>query len=198
MVDYLGQGSQASGTSNQNGTINTTSSGATNSTTVANTTGSGSSQAAAANTYSPQQQAAQNAALQAGTNYLQTGNLPGTFGAPPQVTQAYVDNWKQNVAPQLAAQYGAGSPALGSSLALGLEQLQAQVYQNQSANFSGALGQVSNAAFNALGQTQNSQQQQQENGTTNTRSMFWQNQDQTINMANAATNIGATAPNYNK
>lgn len=193
---YMGQGSMSNGTSTQNGTINTTSAGATNSTTIANTTGQGQTQGTQNNTYQPWQSGLQQQVGQAAGNFLQTGNLPGTFGTPQVVTDAYISNWKQNVAPMLAAQYGAGSPALGSSLALGLQQLQAQVYQNQSNNFSNALSSAGNTAFTATGNTSNSNQSQSENAKSNTTSAWWQNQDQTINMANAASNTGLSKPQF--
>lgn len=157
----------------------------TSSTGAANATGTSAQQ----NTYQPWQTGLQAQAGQAAGNFLQTGNLPGTFGAPPQVTQAYIDNFNRSVAPQLAAQYGAGSPAIGSQLALGLEQLQAQVYQNQSANFSNALNTAGGLAFQSVGQTGQQNQAQTENQKSNTN---WQSTENTVsNLRAAASNTSS-------
>lgn len=75
----------------------------------------------------------------------------------PQSDQAYTDSYNRMVAPQLAAQGGAGSPAIGSNLALGLEQLNAQlapqIYSTQAGVFSNTLGTAENAAYTPTGAT---------------------------------------------
>lgn len=119
-----------------------------------NTSGTGSSAAAGQNTFTPQQQGLQGNVLESAQNFLQTGNLPGTFAAPQQVFDAYKSNYNQTVAPMIAASGGAGSPALASNLALGLEQLASNLYQSQSANFGNALATAGGLAFNPTGYTQ--------------------------------------------
>lgn len=172
------------GSTNETLTQNTSGLGNQNTTSTGAANASGTS--AQQNTYQPWQTGLQAQAGQAAGNFLQTGNLPGTFGAPPQVTQAYIDNFNRSVAPQLAAQYGAGSPAIGSQLALGLEQLQAQVYQNQSANFSNALNTAGGLGFQAIGQTGQQQQAQTQNQQSNSN---WQATENTVaNLQAAATN----------
>lgn len=126
-----------------------TASGSSNS----NTTGTGNSVGATDNTYSAQQQGLQGQAADAASNYLQTGNLPGTFGAPPQVFDAYNTYYQQYVAPQIAASGGAGSPALASNLALGLQQLASTTYQNQSNNFASALAGAAGIGYTPTGTT---------------------------------------------
>lgn len=75
----------------------------------------------------------------------------------PQNMQAYADYYNRYVAPQEAATGGAGSPAIASNLALGLEQLQAQlapqIYNTQAGVFSNALGTAENAAYTPTGAT---------------------------------------------
>ena len=132
---------------------------------------------AAQNTYTPAQQQLQQEAANAATQFLQTGNLPGTFADPPSVINAYMENFNQNIAPELAAQYGAGSPEIGSQMAIGLEQLQAQLYQTQSSNFNNALNTIGNQAYTPVGQTQ--QQASTGTSTSNTTGR-WQDIGTTV------------------
>lgn len=135
----------------------TSGSGSSSQTGSAATSGnySGTSQ----NIYTPGQQGLQN----------QVGGAAGTVlgGASdlsaessqiiPQSMQAYSDYYNRFVAPQAAASGGAGSPAIASNLALGLEQLQAQltpqIYSTQAGVFSNALGTAENAAYTPTGAT---------------------------------------------
>jgi hypothetical protein len=156
-------------TNTQTQTQASLSAGQTNSTTGANTQGTGN--VATANTYAPWQQALQQQAGGAVGSFIQSGNLPGTFGAPQQVFDAYSANYDRFVAPQIAAQGGAGAPAIASNKALGLQQLAGQVYQNQASNFSAGIGQAGNLGFSALG---NSSNQSQQNSTDTTANGNWQ------------------------
>ncbi len=145
------------------------SAGQTQSNTGANTQGTGN--VATANTYSPWQQQLQQQAGQAVGSFIQSGNLPGTFGAPQAVFDAYSANYDRFVAPQIAAQGGAGAPAIASNKALGLQQLAGQVYQNQAGNYAAGIGQAGNLAFAAQGNTSN---QSSQNSTDTTANGNWQ------------------------
>jgi hypothetical protein len=76
-----------------------------------------------------------------------SGNIPSSFTNPAAATNAYQSNFQSQVAPGLAAQYGAGSPVIGSQNALGLAQLQGQLYNTGVNNFLGALGGGTNYAL---------------------------------------------------
>jgi hypothetical protein len=178
---------------NQTGVTNTGQS----STGGVTTGGTGTTQQS--NVYQPWQQQLAQTAGNSASDYSQTGNLPGNFGAPPQVAQAYIDNWKQNTAPQLAVEYGAGSPQLGRSLMQGLEGLTSQTYQNQTQNYNNTLGQATTLAQTPTGQTSS----QAGNNTTsdwqnqalnsNQQTNWQQDQNQLIDAATAASNSGTSA-----
>jgi hypothetical protein len=74
------------------------------------------------------------------------GNIPNSFTNPAAATNAYNTNFQTQVAPQMAAQYGAGSPAIASQQALGLAQMQGNLYNQGVQNYMGALGQGANYA----------------------------------------------------
>jgi hypothetical protein len=78
---------------------------------------------------------------------LLSGNIPNSFTNPAAATNAYNTNFQTQVAPQMAAQFGAGSPAIASQQALGLAQLQGNLYNTGVQNYMGALGQGSNYAL---------------------------------------------------
>ncbi len=94
------------------------------------------------NVYQPwQQNLAQTAGTAAG-NYITSGAPPpGVTGADQALSQAYTDQYNQYVAPQIAAAQGPGSAALGSQLALGLEQLNANVYGTNLSAYENAIAQ---------------------------------------------------------
>jgi hypothetical protein len=142
------------------------------------------------NQYGAGQQALQQQLPGTLSNFLQTGNLPGTFAAPPQVLSAYQSNFNQMVAPQLAAQYGAGSPVLGSQETMGLQQLLSNLYQTQSNNFNNDLNTGANIAFNAIGSNANTQQAQQQAQTQNTNTTGNQNWQQLNSLSSSMNPIG--------
>jgi hypothetical protein len=196
---YAGQSSTT-----QNGDINTIGSGSNNATTNTQQGMTGSSTAAnngtgtSTNNYLPWQQALGAQAGQQSSDFLTTGQLPGTFGAPPQVTQAFTQAWQNGVEPQLSAQYGQGSPALGASLAHGLEQLDAQVYQNQSGDFANAIGAEGRLALNPVGVTSSTTNNSTATNSQNqnlhsVQNSDWQSlQDQISAMSSTASNSGGS------
>ncbi len=112
------------------------------------------------NVYQPWQQTlAQEAGTAAGDYVTSGAPPPGVTGADQTLTNAYVDSYNQNVAPQIAYAQGPGSPALGSNLALGLEQLNANVYgtnlaaYQSSINQAGTIGLTPEGVTGAQGQT---------------------------------------------
>jgi len=103
--------------------------------------------------YTPGQQALQGNLGSLYQNIL-AGQIPSSFTNPQAAINAYNTNFQQSVAPQLAAQYGAGSPQIGSQNALGLAQLQGNLYNTGVQNYLGALGQGTNYALGMpVGQT---------------------------------------------
>jgi hypothetical protein len=100
----------------------------------------------AQNTYSPGQQQLQGNLGNLWQSFL-SGNIPSSFTNPQAAINAYNTNFQTSVAPGMAAQYGAGSPAIGSANALGLAQLQGQLYNTGVNNFLGALGGGTNYAL---------------------------------------------------
>jgi hypothetical protein len=128
-----------------------------------------------ANTYGAGQQALQQQLPSVLSSFLQTGNLPGTFAAPQQVLNAYNSNFQQSVAPGLAAQYGAGSPEIGSQNTLGLQQLLSNLYQTQSGNLNNVLNTGANIGFTPIGQTGTGNTSNTANTTQNqTQNQSWQ------------------------
>ena len=106
------------------------------------------------NTYTPEQQAAQNALLSQLQGFLSGSSTAPTYmTAPPAAFQAYNDAFNQYTAPQIAAQYGAGSPQIGAQQTMGNEQLAANLYQGGISQYLSGLGQLGNAAYNAAGNT---------------------------------------------
>jgi hypothetical protein len=103
-----------------------------------------------------------------GGNLLQqimaTGQLPGNFGISDQAFDALNRSFQKNIAPGMAAQYGAGSPAISSQQAAMNEQLAASMSQQQWSNFNNLFDEVANFAFTPTGQS--TQQQRQDNVDT--------------------------------
>lgn len=98
------------------------------------------------NTFTPGQTGVQNNLGGLWQSFLQ-GNIPSSFTNPAAATNAYQSNFNTQVAPGLAAQYGAGSPVIGSQNALGLAQLQGNLYNTGVQNYAGALGGGTNYAL---------------------------------------------------
>jgi hypothetical protein len=129
--------------------MTTVSGGVTNNSGTSTSANTGSNQAV----YTPEQQAAQNQLLTQLTGFLSgTSGAPSSMTAPPQAFQAYNDAFNQYTAPGLAAQYGAGSPQIGSQQMMGNEQLAANLYQTGVSSYLSGLGQLGNAAYNSVGQ----------------------------------------------
>lgn len=98
------------------------------------------------NTFTPGQQQVQGDLGNLWQSFMQ-GNIPSSFTNPAAATNAYQSNFQSQVAPGLAAQYGAGSPVIGSQQALGLAQLQGNLYNTGVNNFLGAMGGGTNYAL---------------------------------------------------
>lgn len=107
---------------------------------------------------------------------LQSGQVPEGFGMNQQAFDALNRNLKNNVNPVLAAQYGAGSPVIGSTAALANEQLAADMSQQQWGNFNSLFNDIQNFAFSATGQTQTQSQDSTNSGNTTGN---WQQQTTT-------------------
>jgi hypothetical protein len=161
--------------------------GVSNANTTQQTSGTG--QTNQQNTYLPWQQQIQGQVGQAEGNLL-SGNVPTSFTNPQAATQAYMNNFNQYVAPELASQYGAGSPAIGASLNSGLTSLAAQTYEQGITNYGNAVSGAANTALTATGQTGTQAQQQQ--GTSQTTQE--QNLTDLINMINSTNSSGINMP----
>lgn len=96
--------------------------------------------------------------------------IPPYWTAPPQVFQAYNDQFQREMAPRYAATYGAGGPQALSAQNQGNQQLAAQLYQGGIQNYQNFLNQGLSTAFNPVGQqtasTGNNNWQQQGNQNT--------------------------------
>ena len=150
-------------------------------------------QQATANVYNPQSAALQTSLPQQLQAFLQTGNLPGNFAAPSQVTQAYNTNFQSQIAPQLAAQYGAGSPQIAGQQALGLQQLLSNLYQTQSNNLNNVLGTGTNLAYSTTGQLAN-QLSNQLNTQAGAQTQNTANTQNTTDFQTLNNNTQATSP----
>ncbi|HEY9678857.1 MAG TPA: hypothetical protein V6C76_12685 [Drouetiella sp.] len=106
-------------------------------------------------------------------NQLLTGNT-SQFGLPQAVWDAANMNFNNQEAPQLAAQYGSGSPAIGAAQQQLTLQLAGLAGQNQTSNALNTFNAAANYAFNPIGMNQSSLSQgntsQLNQGTTNTLS----------------------------
>jgi hypothetical protein len=170
------------GASQQTGgqTMNTTGTATTTQSSNANQQGSQT------NTYLPWQQQLQGQVGQAQENML-SGNVPTSFTNPQATTQAYMDNFNQYVAPELAAQYGAGSPAIGATLSSGLTNLAATNYEQGISNYGNAINSAAGTALTPTGQTSAGTQATQGTGTTTST----QEMTDLINMLDQTSASGA-------
>lgn len=186
MATYLPQVQDTNALTGQTQNVNSNTTGSQISNTQQQGTQNG--QAAQQNTYQPFQQALQGETAQSLGKYIQSGDLPSDWSMPSVLSQAYNQNFNQSVAPGLAAQYGAGSPAIASAQAQGLVNLEAQSYQNQQQNYQSALGQAGNIAFTPTGTT--AQNQSANQGTSKTNSNWQQNMDQALDMLSNSNYMG--------
>jgi len=143
-----------------------------------------------ANVYNAGSLGLQNQGAQALAQILAGGDLQG-FGMNGQAFDALNSAFERNVAPQLAAQYGSGSTAIGSQEALMNEQLAAQLSQQQWANFNNVFDDVSNFAFTPTGQTATNNQQQQtaENQQTDQTNNWQSNNLASTNILTSLLNL---------
>lgn len=99
-----------------------------------------------ANTYTAGQTGVQGQLGPLWQSFLQ-GNIPSSFTNPAAATTAYNSNFNQNIAPGLASTYGAGSPQIASNNALGLAQLQGNLYNTGVSNYLSGMAGGSNYAL---------------------------------------------------
>ena len=112
--------------------------------------------------FTPQQLALQQQVSGGMGNFLQ-GNIPTNFTAPQSVLTAYQQQFQNQVAPGLAAQYGAGSPQIASQQNQGLTSLLGNLYQTGTSNYGNALNSAGSYAMNPIGQAQQTTGTQQAN-----------------------------------
>lgn len=189
----------------QSGTQATTGASTTQGSTAAQSAeqGNAAQQQAAQNTYTAGQQALQGQATTGAGQFLQTGIAPGLQQEIAAENAAYQQNFNTDVAPQLAAQYGAGSPVIGGQEEMGLVNLISNAYQNQGANYNAALGTAGSLAFNPTGTTGESTSQQSgtntsgtqnEQGTSQQQNSSWQQaMNEAQNMTGASNTFGITS-----
>jgi hypothetical protein len=176
------------GNQSQTGNVNQSTQGSTASSYSGQS--GGQQQGTTAGIYSPQQQAAQGTTGTAITNYLNTGILPGNFGNDAQQDAAYNSAYQQYVAPQLAAQYGAGSPAIGAQEAQGLQQLNANLYSTQLGAFNNATNQAMSYGFTPTGTTNTGTESANQSGT---QASNWQgSNNQALSDLTSLSNITAS------
>lgn len=138
---------------------------ATNYTTGTQDTAQQQQQAGAqANQYTEGQQALQGQ-LPGMYSSLIGGQVPTQFTAPQQLIDQYNRAFQANVAPGLAAQYGAGSPQIASQQSFGLGNLLANQYQQGIGNYQNALGQAAGYALSPVGSSNATQGNQTSQGT---------------------------------
>jgi hypothetical protein len=145
------------------------------------------------NQYTGAQQAAQNQANQMLSTVMQTGQLPPGWGLNQAAIQAATDNFKNNIEPTLAAQYGAGSPQIGSQFALMNEQLIGNLSQQEFQNFQGIFGDVANIAYRPIGTASQSTGTQSSSGTASGTNVDTSTGSATSNQNTATSNnlVGA-------
>jgi hypothetical protein len=164
---------------------------------------SGTSQTAGLNQnqYTPAQQALQGQDTSQISGLLNGSSSPAaSLGFDPSVWQSMVTNFNENVAPQLAAQYGAGSPVIGGQLSNLLLNATSQSSQQAWNNQQNLLGDAQSNAFTPVGATSGTSQTQGQNSSDYTSQQ--QNTTQSganisslANSAGAALSNAGTAPN---
>lgn len=117
-----------------------------------------------ATSYSPAQQGMQGSLGSMLQQFL-SGQVPSSFTDPTALMNQYNQQFNNSLAPQLAAQYGAGSPQIGSQYNQGLVNLLGNQYNQGFSNYSNALGQGLQYAFQPIGSTGNQNTQMQGQGT---------------------------------
>lgn len=104
-----------------------------------------------ANRYTADQQRAQGQVL-GGLGAIMNGqSVPSNFGLPQSVYDAHMLNINKYVVPQLAAQHGAGSPAIPSQIAQEILQLSALSGQQAMQNYNAYAGNLGQLAFTPTG-----------------------------------------------
>lgn len=120
--------------------------------------------------FTPIQQALQGQAGQMAGG-LATGDISQNFGLPQSVYDAAMFNFNKYQAPQLAAQYGAGSPTINSAMQELQLQLAGQSGQQAMGNYINAYDAAARYAFSPTGNmTSNNQIQTQNTQANNTGS----------------------------
>lgn len=143
-------------------------------TSSANTTDQASQAGQQSSTFAPWQQQLQQLLPGMLSSFVQGGQVPTSLTAPPQEFAAANQQFTQNVAPGLVAQYGAGSPQLAQQQAYMNQNLAAQTYQQGVGNYLSGMGMLGGFATTPQGQTtaQTGQNTSQQNasglGTTST------------------------------
>lgn len=125
-----------------------------------------------ANVYTGAQQALQGQALDQGSQIMQ-GNINPNMGLPQSVWDAAMFNFNKYNAPLLAAQHGAGSPAINSAMQELNLNLAAQSGQNAVSNSINAMDAAAKYAFTPVGSNamNTGAQQQTGNSTQNSWGM---------------------------
>ncbi len=118
-----------------------------------------------ANVYTGAQQALQGQALNQGSQILQ-GNINPSFGLPQSVYDAAMFNFNKYQVPLLAAQHGAGSPAISSAMQELNLNLTAQSGQNAVSNSLNALDTAAKYAFTPVGNNAMNTGNQQQTGSS--------------------------------
>lgn len=104
------------------------------------------------NQYTAQQQAMQSQGLSGLAGIMAGGSVPSNFGLPQSVYDAAFANFNQYQAPLLAAQNGAGSPAINSAMQNLQLQLAGLAGSNAMSNFNSIYSAGLNYAFQPIGQ----------------------------------------------
>lgn len=90
------------------------------------------------NTFTPGQTQTQGNLGNLWQSFMQ-GNIPSSFTTPQAPMNAFTSNYNQNIAPQVASTYGAGSPVNASNEALQMQQMQGNLYNTGVQNYSNAM-----------------------------------------------------------
>jgi len=144
------------------------------------------------NLYTPEQQALQGQAGGQIAGLLNGSQSPAaSLGFDPAVWQSMLTNFNENVAPQLAAQYGAGSPVIGGQLSNLLLNATAQSSQQAWNNQQNLLGDAQSNAFTPVGASSGSSQATGQNTSEYTSGQ--QNQLPTGALLSSLANSGGAA-----
>lgn len=141
-----------------------------------------------ANTYNAAQTANQSA-LPAFYANLMNGQIPSSFTHPQAAIDAFNNDFQNVQAPNLALSGGAGSPMIARNQAMGLSNLESNLYNTGVSNYINALGAGTNNAYQSTGAENNTASSGAQQGTGAANQSYQQNDNSNYSALQSIINI---------